>query len=343
MRDARASSTAASIIGAGMRAPAWPLRVDLSPTFRRLRRMMLGIETRETSFERRGFRWRDRHARDHLERVGRTFLLGYHVALDDDRPTLLERHLASIPPVWRGFAFEGAAMALVLRDSLAPWRPSRFRAFLTGPGAPHAYMVLVGCGWAIARLRRSPAISPAGADPLLRWLVVDGFGFHEGYFRWPAIVTQQRVPTHLSGYARRAFDQGLGRALWFVNGADPSLVEAAIARFPEHRRGDLWSGLGLACTYAGGADQDGLRALRIAAGPWRPELAQGAAFAAEARRRASTMTPHTDLACRVLGDLPAWRAADLVNRARLDLPPDGPEPAYEVWRRRIQSDLWTED
>src|SRR3712207_8380154 len=47
-------------------------------------------------------------------------------------------------------------------------------------------------------------------------------------------------------------DQGLGRSLWFVQGADVRRIPATVNAFPAERRPDLWSGLGLACGYAGG-------------------------------------------------------------------------------------------
>ena len=61
------------------------------------------------------------------------------------------------------------------------------RSFLAGPGAAHTYMVHVGAGWALAQLRRRVDRALARLDPLLGWLAVDGYGFHQGYFRWPDV------------------------------------------------------------------------------------------------------------------------------------------------------------
>jgi hypothetical protein len=41
----------------------------------------------------------------------------------------------------------------------------------------------------------------------------------------------------------------------------------------------------------------------------------------------------------VVWGLDAAQVADLARRAGEDLPEDGAEPAYEVWRRRIQQQL----
>src|SRR5207245_1132167 len=77
-------------------------------------------------------------------------------------------------------------------------------------------------------------------------------------------------------YADRVIDQGIGRAMWFVGGADADLVATLIDRFPESRRGDLYGGAGLAATYAGGAEEAELRLLADRAGSHRFQVAQGA-------------------------------------------------------------------
>ena len=301
----------------------------------RLRLRLLGIAPDEASFERRGFSAPTVAARLRLEQAGRTFIRGYRAALADDRPAALETALDAIESEPRGFAYEGAAMALALLDRLAPWRRGRLQAFIAGPARSHVYMAHVGAGWALARLRRGPRAARR-LDPVLRWLALDGYGFHEGYFRPLRHLYGQARPARFGGYALRAFDQGLGRSLWFATGADPAAAALVLERFRPARRADLWSGVGLAAAYAGGATSEALRALLQGAHGYDAHLVQGAAFAAAARRRAGNPAAHTDLACRLLAGCSADAAAELADAAREDLPPDGAQPAYEVWRARIR-------
>lgn len=307
----------------------------------RLRAHLFGISPREVTFARRGFRGGDRGARERLERIGATFLLGYHAALEQDEPSALAPQLHRVDAELQGFAFEGAAMGLALLDHLLPRprRRKRLQTFLEGPGEAHIYMAHIGVGWVLARLRRRVEPTLARLDPVLRWLVVDGYGFHEGYFSWRPSVDGQARPPRVSGYARRVFDQGLGRSLWFVEGADVARIRATIGAFPLERRADLWSGVGLACAYAGAVARDAVEALQVAAGPYRLHLAQGAAFAAKARQRAGNPAPHTEFACQVLCGLPADTAANITDAALRNLPLDGEEPAYEIWRRRTGAEI----
>ncbi len=228
-------------------------------------------------------------------------------------------------------------MALALLDILTPWKRDRVREFLRGPGDAHAYMIHVGVGWAWARLPVNLARAGERFDPVLRWLAFDGYGFHEAFFKWPAYLAGKPHPRDITGYPARVFDQGFGRCLWFVNGGDVEAIPRTIATLSPRRHADLWSGVGLAATYAGGAGANELVQLRARAGPFAPQLAQGCAFAAKARQRAGNLVPHTDVATRILCNLSALDAARLCDTTLGNLPAHADLPAYEIWRGRIQN------
>ncbi len=296
---------------------------------------MLSLPFSAASFEVRGFSCQDAIIRRRLEQIGETFLSGYNSAVFGLGADELGEHLNSIPRELRGFGFEGAAMGLEMLDALTPWRTQRLQDFLAGPANKHIYMIHVGAGWLMARAPWLLKRRFKQLDPLPRWLVLDGYGFHEGYFHAPKTVMEQRVPSRLTGYERRAFDQGLGRALWFISGADPSRAVPSIQRFEAPRRADLWSGIGLAATYAGGADRNSLEHLHRLADGYTHHLAQGAAFAAKTRERAGNPAVHTELACRTFCNLSADATASITDKTLDGLPADASVPAYEVWRRRI--------
>jgi hypothetical protein len=291
----------------------------------------------------RGFYVKSAEAREQLETVGRSFLAGYGHAAESAQPLDAEAALERVPMSFRGFAYEGAAMAFAVRDGLPLGRRDHVAGFLQGRADRHIYMVYVGVGWAMARLPRFRWSTLTAPDPLLRWLVLDGYGFHQAYFQTRRYVWEQhedpRFPwpgPALSDYAARVIDQGIGRATWFVGGGDPDVVAHLFGRFPEHRRPDLFSGAGLAATYAGAATQEELERFWELAGDYRPQVAQGAAFAAGARVRADVAMPHNELATQVFCAMSVAEAAKVTDEALVDLPTSGTVPVYEVWRRRIQ-------
>lgn len=314
--------------------------------WRTLRRRVLTPDLSETSLEVRGFHAKSPEAVERLETVGRSFLAGYAAAAEAARPRDAEAELEKLSTIYKGFAYEGAAMALAVRDGLPIGGRRHVEEFLDGPADRHIYMVYVGVGWAMARVPRFRWKVLYAPDPLLRWLVLDGYGFHQAYFHTQRYVHEQfvedRFPWPAEGpawHARQVIDQGIGRASWFVAGTDPDELARLFAAFPESRRPDLWSGAGLAATYAGGASRQELEHLVELAGPYRPNLAQGSAFAAAARLRADLVVPHNELATEVVCGTTVAAAAAVTDVARQDLPDRVDLPAYATWRQRIAAEF----
>jgi hypothetical protein len=292
---------------------------------------------------------KDRDTRALLTRICRTYQEGFDAAATAVVPADAEPELEVVPARFRGFAYEGAAIGFAARDGLPFGRHDLVQEFLRGRAADHAALAYVGMGRAMARLPRTRWVRPERLDPLLRWLVLDGYGFHQGCrhprryvaghaqavrFPWPG-------PDAPGGYPHRAIDQGIGRAVWYAGGADPWRVTALIAAFEPERHADLYSGAGFAATYAGGAGADELTRFREDSGEHCGQVALGAAFAAHARVRAGIAGPETELATEVLCAVSPAEAAAVTEGLR---PADGDdhdagEPAYETWRQRVATAL----
>ena len=310
------------------------------------RRQLFGIDESEVTFAKRAFARTNQSIVDHLEEIGLCFVGGYHFALECAGPEALCKALSRFDDVHRGFAYEGAGMALELLDRLIPGRGQRLASFLAGPGDAHAYMVTIGAGWAWARLPLRVAHQLRHLDPVTGWLALDGFGFHEGYFHTDASVRRCAIHRRVKGVtAQHVFDTGLGRSLWFVCGADVERIAETISRFDPERRPDLWCGVGIACCYGGGASDADIDRLRALAGRHRAALAQGAAFAAKARERADTPADHTRNAveriCRMPAELVAKLCDTALAEAREIAPPtpiSGP-PTFEIWRSLIRKNF----
>lgn len=235
-----------------------------------------------------------------FEAVARTLADSFMLALDDCRPEVLVPKLDAVDIELRGIAYEGAGMGLMILDTLGPWK-KRFKTFLEGPGASYICLLYIGAGLVLPRLPKSPDRFMAHLDPLYRWMVIDGYGFYEGFFSGQRTFEQQIIPVRLHGYAHRAFDHGVGRSLWFATGANVDRISEAIKSFPEQRQADLWGGIGVACAYAAGVvDRETIQILQKIAGPHQAQMAVGAAIAATFRHQAGSSAPHTELACDVL-------------------------------------------
>jgi enediyne biosynthesis protein E3 len=319
----------------------------LTSSWRALRRRLLTPDASETSLDKRGFHKKSPEAQERLETVGKTFLDGYAYAVEARTPADAEGPLEQVPDWARGFAYEGAGMGFAMLDGLPFGRSDNIRRFVERPlGEAYRYLVYVGIGWAMARLPRFRWPKPATLDPFLVPLVLDGYGFHQAYFRTAKYIDGQYQNPKFpwpggpqGSYANKAIDQGIGRAAWFIAGTDPERVANLIDTFPEARRGDLYSGVGLASTYAGGVEEQELRTVLRRAGDYAGNLAQGSAFAADARVRAGVVPPHSALATQVFWGATPADVALCVTKLRPEQEVVGEQPAYEVWRQRLANEF----
>ena len=92
-------------------------------------------------------------------------------------------------------------MAAGLLDRLRPWTTPRWPQLLAA--APqYSYLLYVGAGWALARGRRAEGARLDRLGSSLKWLAVDGVGFHDGFMRPDAPGLPRREG--LSSYGARA-------------------------------------------------------------------------------------------------------------------------------------------
>ncbi|WP_327138856.1 DUF1702 family protein [Nocardia sp. NBC_01327] len=303
-----------------------------------VRRSIFGIAEPRKVFSRPGFApegW------GRFAPVIESLALGYNITLENSSPSVLVPRLEAVDPALHGFAYEGAAMGLGVLDVIAPGK-RRVGAFATGPGAHHMATVYVGFGLALARLRRQPEKYLEQLDPVLGWVVVDGYGFHEGFFARRRSIGKQLQPAHLSDTGRELFDQGLGRSIWFSSGAGIACVAETISSFAPERQANLWTGAAMACSFAGGTDRAGLEQVRQAAGAHRLRLRWAAAAAAWTRGLAQNPTPHTDQACEMFAEISSSDAARVLEKARRELAGNSSSASYRTWRETCIQKLLSE-
>lgn len=312
-----------------------------------LRRRVLAPALDEVDFGVRGFPPAPEEATRRLQPIPQAVVCGFEWGIEGASMPELERRIDLVDVELRGFAWEGAAMACTVLDAFAGGRGGRTRELLLGPAERHLFLAYIGIGFAMARLPRVLWKHVAQErlehryHPTMSWLAVDGYGFDLAYFKTARWIGEQAVPDRypwlgFPDYFPRAVDQGIGRALWFVHGAQVDAVSDAVQRFPAHRQGDLWSGVGLAATFAGGCSD--LAGLRARAAAHAPELGLGAVFAVKARTYSGCVPPHTDVASEELIGRPVSEAVEIADRTEIH-DDTAESPAYELWRQRIRAEI----
>jgi hypothetical protein len=305
-----------------------------------VRRKML-LDKGLVDFGHRGFRIGDPAVRNRLEKIGSTVLDGFDTVVRDDTADPVDQ-LGEVDVELRPWAYEGAGMACAMLDVITVSRGRRIRTLLEGSGDPYMQIIHVGIGMAMGQMHLPGWGVLRGLDPVMRWLVVEGHGFSQGFFHMKSRLRPDRMSRPRKRAIEAVGDQGLGRSLWFIECADVTAIADRVDMFHPSRRGDLWSGLGLAAGFAGGVDAAALNVLVHRSDMHRADLVQGATFAAMSRHRSGYIPPQTELALSTFAGVDGTTAAtwgeDAVAQVEAAYGTDEPAPivAFERVRELVR-------
>ena len=198
-----------------------------------------------------------------LATASAAFLEGYRLARAPQEPLCaptLVQALFDLGHQRTPFAFEGAGMALRVRDQHQPDKDGVAEMLDFVSPEWHPFLML-GVGCALARLGQ-----PAPEHPV----ALDGYGFQLG------LTAGASTASLTSGRPR--MERGLGRAMWFSTGGDAVACVALLRR--GHHPEERWRGVGTACAFAGDPKRHAAELAKLGTG-FESDLRLGAA---EARR-----------------------------------------------------------
>jgi enediyne biosynthesis protein E3 len=268
-----------------------------------------------------------------MEKIRYIFQHALYISTEQANPELQE-HLESVDSEFRSVAYEGVAMGLAVKD-LFEGTLQRWRVFMRNTRQEYLPHVHVGLGWAIAKQKLPSLIFIDSIQPLLRSRVIDGIGYYDGTFKQTQSVGNKLRPDCILLNDCSAYDQGLGRSLWYSCKGDVEKIKLMVQSFPESRQSHLWRGIGIASIFVGKCADSSLQMLKIAAANHSVQLGMGAAIVAKARMETKTITQDVDNACRKWCDLSAGQVTSIASNILSTNETD----EYNLWLKKLESEL----
>lgn len=223
--------------------------------------------------------------------------------------------LDKFSPDVAGYAFDGAALAIGL-NAAATQAWDQLENFLVSLKA-HQLAVTAGCGGAFMHAGLSIASISEAVDPFWRALLAEGFAFHESFYNVKRIVVNQEAPQVSEIWERRAYNQGIGRTIWFAAGGRPEIIKELINQFASWQRSDLWYGVGLQAAYCGGTEKE-YQQLRHHSGKQLDGLTAGVSMAVFMRASSGHFPDHTSYASEAICGAKAPDIASLFDERLSD-------------------------
>jgi enediyne biosynthesis protein E3 len=238
-----------------------------------------------------------------IELVFTTFHEAQSIAENASFEELFEK-LHSYEPEFRSVAFEAASMSILSSDLKKNGNsPSdQWNNFFAAHKSLHKSQLLTGFGWALALHEKNPSDFLDQFDPLISMRILDGYGYYHGLLRSRRSVQNIQIPNYITEDLLFAFDQGLGRALWYLSKGDLEKLMTMLEKFPAQRKENLWRGIGTASAYVGGIDSGIYQELNLLAANYSKQFVVGIIFAIRTRMQSNSVTEYIQEACRTLTD-----------------------------------------
>jgi len=256
-------------------------------------------------------------------------------ANNSDRSHLID-HLESSENEFRSVAYEAASMELAIADLSGGTELKNWQLFAQKNSVKHSAQIHAGLGWALAQQNKPLFEIPEKIIPLERGRVLDGYGYYDGMFRQRQTIKNKKIPEGIDSVSLHAYDQGVGRSLWYISQGETDKLKSMITVFPATRHPALWRGIGVATAYVGGFNETDLNSVFSLASDNQVSLMIGICLAARARSKAGAMTHDTEMACNICCKMSATKAAELTIKAE---PDTHDANAYAGWMLNVEKAL----
>ena len=230
-------------------------------------------------------------------------------------------------------AYEGAAMTLALNDfsegdSISNWKQ------LLDSSKKYSCQIYLGMGWAVGQQKKSELPFLELLSRNMQFRMWDGCGYYDGIFRQRQSIKSKKRSENILPKDFQAYDEGLGRSLWYICKGDVAKVGEMLATFDLERHVDLWRGVSIACCFVGGFDENKLKELIVSSGEYKVQLGIGAAMVAKIRIEADCITDNVELANKVFNQLSAEEAMKITVKNK-----SVPNFSFSTFILQMESDL----
>jgi hypothetical protein len=249
-----------------------------------------------------------------MEKIATIFQDARKLAKEQRDLNKLVKALENTDQEFISVSYEGASMEIAQLDFVENPDLQNWFTFLN-ISEKHAAQIYIGLGWAIAAEKKTDLSFLNKADQGMTFRMWDGCGYFDAKLRQRQVIKGLARLDYIPAKNFKPYDQGLGRCIWYNSLGVPTKASETISTFPVERHPDLWRGLGVACSYVGGCDENSLRSLLTLAGTNRSQLSIGAAMVAKSRILAGSVTEDIEKTCNVFGNLSAKKAMEITEKA----------------------------
>lgn len=221
-----------------------------------------------------------------ISEIERLFMEISHSFKKDLSIAELIEKLDAVEPKFRSIGYESASYVLGDFDLQDKNDLKNWSKLYASADENHRFHMIIGLGWSFAKSGNSTLpVKDWEYDHVFRSMVLDGMGYYHALYRPRKTLLNQQYPEWLLSEDLKAFDQGIGRRIWYLYHDNQTKLIEILATFSEDRIPSLYTGLGIAFTYVSGFDEREVSSLKKMSGPNWKEIRKGSLIGSLSRAK----------------------------------------------------------
>ncbi len=237
---------------------------------------------------------------------------------------------------YHALVFEGASMGYAQYDKYNNGRLTEWKKFTEKTPKAFNTFNFIGLGWALAKWTDFDLTTLKDVDVKMYWRTFGGWGYHDAIFKKSLIFNKMdrahRVPLEYVN----AYDEGIGRLIWYESRADLQKMMDLVSRFDKSRLPDIWRGIGIAVSFVGAYDLDFFKKILNFTGDFRLSFNIGSALAAKALDSTHTVNNEVEGAFSYMFDKSISEIAQMTIKLENETTSDD---YYSKWLQKMHHNM----
>ena len=275
---------------------------------------------------------------DNINAVIESFHSGKDLALENHDSDSLIKELIEVKSNFPSVVFEGAASGIANKIFSEGQDLQLWLDFANKIDKAHQAQAFVGLGWTLAENAILPNSIFEKIQPIRYGRILDGYGYYHGLLRRRIFVKGAKQPEHISELELQAFDQGIGRGIWYTSKGDLNLLEQMLSAFDEKRIPALWRGIGVASFYVGGLDERLSKTLLELSEEYKASFLTGAALAAMGKSLNENISSADKITFEAI-EMNTEKLAELALEAEKKFASSCSKDAYFEWLDELETNF----
>jgi len=270
--------------------------------------------------------------KNRISRISETFQASRQLGMENASWEQFMSFVENQDKLFHSTVHEGASMGYAMYDKHNYGELNVWKKYMKQFGLKYGGFIRTGLGWTLAKWNEIDYSFLKDHDPLSHWRFFDGWAYHDAIFKKSLIVAQMKRVSNLPSKYFSAYDQGIGRNLWYLSKGEINPLLELTSKFDVDRQEHLWRGIGIAIIYVGAYDQKYFTEVYKASESFKIQFKTGCAMAFNSLKYSESSNQDLESTSKLLFNKSVSEVIKMIEISESNIESDDP---YNQWLKKM--------